>query len=67
MTTWFVRDCGAHLDVDQGDRWCSKWRSTIRGVNLWFVPPLSRTSNVINFSDRMQVGTLPALDDKYLT
>ena len=40
-TTWFVRDRDTLLEVDQGNRWCNKWRSTIKDVRSWLVPSLS--------------------------
>ena len=50
-TTWFVRDYyGALPDFNQYDRWSNKWRSTIKGINLWWVPPLSCPNKCNNLS-----------------
>ena len=50
MTTWFVHDCAPLLDVDRGNRWCSKWQSTIKVVGLWLVSPLLRPNKWNNLS-----------------
>ena len=33
MTTRFVHDLDALLDVDEDDRWCNKWRFTSKDVD----------------------------------
>jgi hypothetical protein len=67
-TTWFVCGRDPLLDVDQDHRWSNKWRSSVKDVSLWWVPPSFRGwVNRINFLDRIQVRSFSALDDKCLT
>ena len=41
MTTWFVHHYDSLPDIDQDNRWCNRWKSTIKGVSSWYVfPPL---------------------------
>ena len=50
MIIWSVCGYEIHLNADLDNRWITKWRSTSKDANAWWVVPFHVRTNGVTFS-----------------